>query len=84
MRRDVSTEETTKAIQKSVRRALREHALLGRSVPFCEGEKGEKIVYITPRDLIARLKKFEVEDGQVIPEYAPFIHGEQSPSAKKD
>lgn len=81
MRRQVTSEEKTKAIQKSVRRALREHALLGRSIPRTDGDK---IVYISPRDIIAELKEFEVEDGQVIPEYAPFIHRDQSTTSKTD
>lgn len=69
-----TTEEVTKSIQKAGRRAMREHALLGRSLPrVVDG----KVTYITPREVIAMLKDFEVEDNQVIPEYAPFIHGPQ-------
>ncbi|WP_020475403.1 hypothetical protein [Zavarzinella formosa] len=71
---NLTIEDRTKAVQKAIRRAVREHALLGRSVPTW---RDGKVVYISPRETIANLKEFEVEDGQIIPEYAPFIHGEQ-------
>lgn len=80
MYRTMTQDEKLKAMQKSTRRTLREHALLGRSVPWW---RDGKVVYVSPREVIATLKPFEEEDGQVIPEYAPFIHGEQ-PAGKPD
>jgi len=52
MRRDVSIEDRTRAIQKGVREALREHALLG--YPVCVWRDG-KVVWLSPDDILAKL-----------------------------
>ena len=52
MRKDVSIEERTKAIQEGVRDALREHALLGRSVSIW---RDGKIVWLTPAEILEEL-----------------------------
>jgi hypothetical protein len=52
MRKDVSVEDRTRAIQKGVREALRESALLGHSV--CVWRDG-KVVWLTPAEILAKL-----------------------------
>jgi len=52
MRRDVSIEDRTRAIQRAVHSALREHALLGRSVSIW---RDGKIVRLSPAEILAEL-----------------------------
>jgi len=59
MRKDVSIEERTKAIQEGVRDALREHALLGRSVSIW---RDGKIVWLTPAEIHEELRRAECPD----------------------
>jgi hypothetical protein len=54
MRKDVSIEERTRAIQEGVRDALREHALLGRSVSIW---RDGKIVWLTPAEILEELRR---------------------------
>ena len=62
MRKNVSIEERTKAIQEGVRDALREHALLGRSVSIW---RDGKIVWLTPAEILEELRRAESTDGSV-------------------
>lgn len=50
----------TRAIEKGVRDALREHALMGRNV--CIWRDG-KIVHLSPPEIFAELKKQEESNG---------------------
>jgi hypothetical protein len=52
MRKDVTIEERTRAIQRGVREALREHALLGHSISVWEDGK---VVWLTPAEVLKRL-----------------------------
>jgi len=62
MRKEVSIEDRTKAIQEGVLAALREHALLGRSVSIWrEGQ----IVWLTPPEILEELRRIEASDGSV-------------------
>lgn len=54
MRKNVSIEDRTRAIQKGVRDALREHALLGRSVCVW---RDEKVVWLTPAEILEELRR---------------------------
>jgi hypothetical protein len=56
MRKNVSLEDRTKAIQQGVRDALLEHALLGRSVSIW---RDEKIVWLTPAEILEELRRTE-------------------------
>ena len=62
MRKDVSIEERTKAIQEGVRDALREHALLGRSVSIW---RDGKIVWLTPAEILEELRRTEPPNGSL-------------------
>jgi len=54
MRKNVTLEEKTEAIRSSVRSALREHALLGRSVCIW---RDNKVVWLTPPEIFEELKR---------------------------
>jgi hypothetical protein len=56
-------EETTAAIRTGVSVALREHALLGRSVPV---ERNGIIIWLSPKEILEVLKERE-EAKQVEP-----------------
>ena len=60
MRKDVSIEERTKAIQEGVRDALREHALLGRSVSIW---RDGKIVWLSPAEILEELRRTDPANG---------------------
>jgi hypothetical protein len=60
MRKNVSIEERTKAIQEGVRDALREHALLGRSVSIW---RDGKIVWLTPAEILEELRRTDPANG---------------------
>lgn len=60
MRKDVSIEDRTKAIQDGVRDALKEHALLGRSVSIW---RDGKIVWLTPAEILDELRRAAPPDG---------------------
>jgi hypothetical protein len=64
MRKNVSIEERTKAIQEGVRDALREHALLGRSVSIW---RDGKIVRLTPAETLEELRRAESTNGSQRP-----------------
>jgi hypothetical protein len=52
MRKNVTLEEKTRAIQAGVREALREHALLGRSVSIW---RDGKVVMLSPAEILEEL-----------------------------
>jgi len=54
MHKNVSLEEKTRAIQLGVRDALREHALLGRSVSVW---RDGKVVMLTPAEILEELRR---------------------------
>jgi len=54
MRKNVTTEDRTRAIQKGVRDALRESALLGHSVCIW---RDNKVVWLTPPEIFEELKR---------------------------
>lgn len=54
MRKDVSTADRLRAVQEGVRKALREHALLGRSVSIWQDGK---IVLLSPTEILAELER---------------------------
>ena len=56
MRKNVSIEDRTRAIQRGVREALRESALLGHSV--CVSRDG-KIVWLSPEEVLAKFGRSE-------------------------
>lgn len=62
MRKDISLEDRTRAIQRGAREALREHALLGRSVSVW---RDGKIVRLCPAEIFEELRRTgsDVEDG---------------------
>ena len=62
MRKNVSIEDRTKAIQEGVRDALREHALLGRSVSIW---RDGKIIWLTPAEILEELRRAESPNGGV-------------------
>jgi hypothetical protein len=53
MRKDVSIEDRTRAIQRAVREAILEHALLGRSVPIW---RDGKVVWLSPEEIFEELR----------------------------
>ncbi|MBO0699494.1 MAG: hypothetical protein J2P46_13950 [Zavarzinella sp.] len=52
----MSIDDRTKAIQEGVREALREHALLGRSVSIWQDGR---IVWLTPAEILEELRRTE-------------------------
>ena len=60
MRKNVSVEDRTRAIQRGVREALRESALLGH--PVCVSLDG-KIVWLSPEEVLERFGRTEPPDG---------------------
>lgn len=56
MRKNVSIEDRTRAIQKGVRQALREHALLGH--PVCVWRDGQ-VVWLSPEEVLAKVGRTE-------------------------
>jgi hypothetical protein len=60
MRKNVSVEDRTRAIQEGVRHALLEHALLGRSVPI---SRDGKIVWLSPSEILEELRRSESANG---------------------
>lgn len=60
MRKNVSLEDKTRAIQEGVRNALREHALLGRSVSIW---RDGQIVRLSPPEIFEELRRTEPADG---------------------
>lgn len=54
MRKNVSLEDKTRAIQLAVRENLREHALLGRSVSIW---RDGQIVRLTPAEILEELRR---------------------------
>ena len=53
MRKDVSVEDRTRAIQRAIREAILEHALLGRSIcVWCE----QKVVWLSPEEIFEELR----------------------------
>jgi len=54
MRKNVTIEDRTRAIQKGVRDALRESALLGHSVCIW---RDEKVVWLSPEEIFEELKR---------------------------
>jgi hypothetical protein len=53
MRLDVSVEDRTRAIQRAVRQAILEHALLGRCVCVW---RDEKVVWLSPEQIFEVLR----------------------------
>jgi hypothetical protein len=62
MRKNVSLEDRTKAIQRGVRDALRESALLGH--PVCVSRDG-KIVWLSPEEVLEKFGRAEPSNGSV-------------------
>lgn len=60
MRDNVSIEDRTRAIQRGVRDALRESALLGHSV--CVWRDG-RIVWLSPEEVLNKFGRTEPADG---------------------
>jgi len=60
MRKNVSIEERTKAIQEGVRDALREHALLGRSASIW---RDGQIVWLMPAEILEELRRTDPTNG---------------------
>jgi hypothetical protein len=60
MRKNISIEDRTRAIQRGVREALRESALLGH--PVCVS-KGGKIVWLSPEQVLEKFGRAEPLDG---------------------
>lgn len=58
MREHVTLEECQRAVQRAVRRAQREHALLGR--PICIWRDGH-VVWLSPEETLADLRRREAE-----------------------
>lgn len=58
MRKNVTLEQKTRAIQGAVREAVREHALLGRSVCVW---RDEKVVWLLPEEILAEFGRSEAE-----------------------
>ena len=56
MRKNVTIEDRTRAIQRGVRDALREHALLGRSVSVW---RDGQIVWLTPPEILEEIRHQE-------------------------
>jgi len=59
MRRNVSLEARTRAIQRGVREALRESALLGH--PVCVSKDGQ-IVWLSPEQVLEKFGRAEPPD----------------------
>ena len=68
MRKNVTIEDRTRAIQKGVRDALREHALLGRSVCVW---RDDKVVWLTPPEILEELRRNAAESDNVIKNGSP-------------
>ena len=68
MRKNVTIEDRTRAIQKGVRDALREHALLGRSVCVW---RDDKVVWLTPPEILEELRRNAAESGNGIKNGSP-------------
>jgi hypothetical protein len=62
MRKNVSIQDRTKAIQRGVRDALRESALLGHSVCV---SRGGKIVWLSPEEVLKKFGRAEPANGSV-------------------
>jgi hypothetical protein len=62
MRKNVSIEDRTRAIQRGVREALRESALLGH--PVCVSRDG-KIIWLTPEEVLEKFGRAESANGSV-------------------
>jgi hypothetical protein len=60
MRRNVSVDDRTRAIQSAVRDALREHALLGH--PICIWQDGQ-VVWLSPEETLEELRRTAPETG---------------------
>ena len=60
MRKNVSLEEKTRAIQLAVRENLREHALLGRSVSIW---RDCQIVRLSPAEILEELRRTDPANG---------------------
>lgn len=60
MRLDVPMTDKARAIQRGVRRALREHALLGRPVVVW---RDNRVVELSPPEILAELRRQEEELG---------------------
>jgi hypothetical protein len=60
MRKNVSLEEKTRAIQLAVRENLREHALLGRSVSIW---RDGQIVRLSPAEILEELRRTDPANG---------------------
>jgi hypothetical protein len=58
MRKGVSIEDRTRAIQLAVREALREHAIHGESV-CVSGD--EKVVWLSPEEVLGKFCRTEAE-----------------------
>jgi hypothetical protein len=58
MRENVTMAEKSRATQRGVRRALREHALLGRPVVVC---RDGLVVELSPPEILAELRRQEEE-----------------------
>jgi hypothetical protein len=56
MRKNVTLEEKTRAIQRGVSDALREHALMGRSVCVW---RDNKVVWLAPAEILEELRNKE-------------------------
>jgi hypothetical protein len=54
MRKPFPVEDRLRAVRKGVRQALREHALLGRSVSIW---RGGRIVRLSPAEILAELDR---------------------------
>ena len=68
MRKNVSVEDRTRAIQRGVREALREHALLGRSVCVW---RDDKVVWLSPPEILEELRRNAAESDNVIKNGSP-------------
>ena len=60
MRKNVSIEDRTRAIQEGVRDALREHELLGHSVCVW---RDEKVVWLSPAEILEELRRTDPANG---------------------
>ena len=58
----IKSEGATRAIREGVRDALREHALMGRSVSIW---RDGRIVQLTPPEIFEELKKQELSNGHL-------------------
>ena len=60
MHKDVSIEDRTRAIQRAVREAIREHALLGH--PVCIWRDG-RVVWLSPEETLDELRRTDPANG---------------------